>query len=159
MSRRAPRRSGVQRQYSGTAGRIENCQIAVYLALATPGGHAAVDVRLYLPKVWTDDADRRRVAEVPDEVGIRTKPELAAAMIEAALDAGIGADSATGDEAYGINHGLRHRIRARGGCPIPGRCLHHARHARIGEGDRCRWVHSFSDVAFECSPRSGALDG
>jgi len=105
---------GVQRQYSGTAGRIENCQIAVYLALATTAGHAAVDARLYLPRVWADDPDRRSAARVPDEVRFATKPELAADMIDAALDDGVRADFATGDEAYGINPGLRHRLRARG---------------------------------------------
>lgn len=105
---------GVQRQYSGTAGRIENCQLAVYLALATAAGHAAVDVRLYLPKSWTDDPERCRLAGVPEQVGFRTKPELAGDMIEAALDAGVVADFAVGDEAYGINPALRQRLRTRG---------------------------------------------
>jgi SRSO17 transposase len=112
--KKGSRTVGVQRQYSGTAGRIENCQLAVYLALATQAGHAAVDVRLYLPKVWADDAQRREKAGVPEEVAFATKPELAADMIEAALDAGIGADFATGDEAYGINPGLRARLQQRG---------------------------------------------
>nr|WP_168801695.1 IS701 family transposase [Glycomyces buryatensis] len=104
---------GVQRQYSGTAGRIENCQLAVYLALATAAGHAAIDVRLYLPKVWADDARRRERAGVPELDAFQTKPELAADMIEAALDAGVGADFATGDEAYGINPVLRSRLQQR----------------------------------------------
>lgn len=104
---------GVQRQYSGTAGRIENCQLAVYLALATTAGHAAIDVRLYLPKVWADDPGRRESAGVPEEVAFATKPELAADMIEAALDAGVDADFVTGDEAYGINPGLRARLQQR----------------------------------------------
>lgn len=104
---------GVQRQYSGTAGRIENCQLAVYLALATATGHAAVDVRLYLPKSWTDDPDRSEAAGVPEQVGFRTKPELAGDMVEAALDAGIMADFAVGDEAYGINPELRARVQRR----------------------------------------------
>nr|WP_255672239.1 IS701 family transposase [Glycomyces amatae] len=105
---------GVQRQYSGTAGRIENCQLAVYLAFATATGHAAVDVRLYLPKSWTGDPARCAAAGVPEQVGFATKPELAGDMIEAALDAGIGADFAVGDEAYGINPALRARLQRRG---------------------------------------------
>lgn len=105
---------GVQRQYSGTAGRIENCQLAVYLALASPAGHAAIDVRLYLPRVWADDAQRRATAGVPETTAFATKPELAADMIEAALDAGVSADFAVGDEAYGVNPELRQRLQARG---------------------------------------------
>ena len=85
----------------------------VYLALATASGHAAVDVRLYLPKSWTDDQARCTVAGVPEHVGFATKPELAGDMIEAALDAGIGADFAVGDEAYGINPELRARLQRR----------------------------------------------
>ncbi|WP_439330241.1 IS701 family transposase [Glycomyces arizonensis] len=104
---------GVQRQYSGTAGRIENCQLAVHLALATGAGHAAVDVRLYLPRSWTDDPARCETAGVPERVRFRTKPELAGDMIEAALDAGVVADFAVGDEAYGINPDLRQRLEAR----------------------------------------------
>ncbi|MCD0444240.1 IS701 family transposase [Glycomyces sp. A-F 0318] len=104
---------GVQRQYSGTAGRIENCQLAVYLALAAAGGHAAVDVRLYMPKAWTDDPARCAAAGVPEQVGFATKPRLAGDMIEAALDAGIGADFAVGDEAYGINPELRRQLQRR----------------------------------------------
>lgn len=103
----------VQRQYSGTAGRIENCQLAVYLTLATPAGHAAIDVRLYLSQVWIDDAQRRKKVGVPTAIGFATEPELAADMIKAAIDAGVDADFATGDEAYGINPGLRSRLQRR----------------------------------------------
>ena len=105
---------GVQRQYSGTAGRIENCQIAVYLALATSAGHAAVDVRLYLPQAWAEDPERRTADGVPDTVGFHTKPELAGHMITAALDAGVAADFVTGDEVYGINPDLRSLLEDRG---------------------------------------------
>ena len=104
----------MQRQYSGTAGRIENCQVAVYLALATLAGHAAVDVRLYLPRFWAEDSERRERAGVPDMVGFHTKPDLAGQMITAALDAGVAADFATGDEAYGINPDLRTLLEYRG---------------------------------------------
>jgi SRSO17 transposase len=64
---------GVQRQYTGTAGRIENAQVAVYLTYATAAGHALIDRELYLPQVWADDADRRSQAGVPDEVEFATK--------------------------------------------------------------------------------------
>ena len=68
---------GVQRQYSGTAGRVENCQLAVFCAYATPSGRALIDRELYLPKAWIDDRDRARAAGIPVEVGFATKPELA----------------------------------------------------------------------------------
>src|SRR5436190_16588222 len=69
---------GVQRQYSGTAGRVENCQIGVFLAYATEKGHTLVDRELYLPKSWTNDQERCREADVPEEVVFATKPQLAA---------------------------------------------------------------------------------
>src|SRR5688500_18819571 len=87
---------GVQRQYSGTAGRIENCQIGVFLAYAAPGGRAFLDRALYLPEGWAADAARRRAAGVPAEVAFRTKPELARAMLARALDAGVPAGWVTG---------------------------------------------------------------
>jgi SRSO17 transposase len=71
---------GVQRQYSGTAGRIENCQIGVYLTYTTAAGHTLLDRELYLPKRWTNDPKRCREADVPTSVGFTTKPELAARM-------------------------------------------------------------------------------
>jgi SRSO17 transposase len=80
---------GVQRQYSGTAGRIENCQIGVFLAYATAGGHAFIDRELYLPKEWAEDTPRRWEAGVPDHVAFATKPQLARRMLERALDAGV----------------------------------------------------------------------
>jgi SRSO17 transposase len=70
---------GVQRQYSGTAGKIENCQLAVHLSYdASTFGHTLLDVALYLPKSWTKDPQRRAEAAVPDDVGFATKPQLAA---------------------------------------------------------------------------------
>lgn len=92
---------GVQRQYSGTLGRIENCQVAVHLAYASGRGHALVDRELYLPRSWTDDPGRCARAGVPEQVGFATKPALAAAMIARALDAGMGARWVAGDEVYG----------------------------------------------------------
>jgi SRSO17 transposase len=98
---------GVQRQYSGTAGRVENCQIGVFLAYATKAGHTFVDRALYLPKSWTKDPERCREAHVPEDVSFATKPELAAQMVWRALDAGLPVKWITGDCVYGSNRPLR----------------------------------------------------
>jgi len=99
--------AGVQRQYSGTAGRIEHCQLGVFLAYAGPKGHALVDRELYLPEGWTSDRPRCREAAIPDIVEFRTKPQLAKAMLERALDAGVPVAWVTGDEVYGGDRRLR----------------------------------------------------
>jgi len=104
---------GVQRQYTGTAGRIENAQVAVYLVYATDTGHAMIDRELYLPRAWTDDPARLQAAGVPDQVGFATKPKLATRMLARALDAGVPAAWVTGDEVYGANPGLRGELEAR----------------------------------------------
>src|SRR5215212_4325800 len=98
---------GVQRQYSGTAGRIENCQIGVFLAYASSKGRTFLDRELYLPKEWAADAERRREAAVPESVAFRTKPQLARAMLERARAAGVPAQWVTGDEVYGGDVRLR----------------------------------------------------
>ena len=105
---------GVQRQYTGTAGRVENAQVAVYLVYATDAGHAVIDRELYLPRSWTNDPARLQAAGVPDEVGFATKPALAQAMIIRALDAGVPAAWVAGDEVYGANPKLRAALEARG---------------------------------------------
>jgi SRSO17 transposase len=105
---------GVQRQYTGTAGRVENAQVAVYLVYASQAGHAIIDRELYLPKRWTDDPDRLAAAGVPEQVGFATKPELAARMLARALDAGVPASWVTGDEVYGASTRLRVELEARG---------------------------------------------
>jgi SRSO17 transposase len=99
--------AGVQRQYSGTAGRIENCQIGVFLAYASARGRTFLDRELYLPKEWAADRERRQEAAVPATVEFRTKPQLARAMLERALDAGVPAAWVTGDEIYGGDRRLR----------------------------------------------------
>jgi SRSO17 transposase len=104
---------GVQRQYTGTAGRIENAQVAVYLTYATDAGHAFIDRELYLPHSWADDPQRRGIAGVPDEVEFATKPTLARQMIAQALDAGVDAGWVAGDEVYGADPGLRSELEAR----------------------------------------------
>jgi len=81
--------AGVARQYSGTAGRIENCQIGVFLAYRSARGHALIDRQLYLPLAWTDDRDRCRAAGVPDDVGFATKVEMARQMLARAFAAGL----------------------------------------------------------------------
>lgn len=96
---------GVQRQYSGTAGRIENCQIGVFLAYASPHGHAFLDRDLYLPQSWVADAARREAAGVPPGVGFATKPQLARAMLDRAVAAAVPAGWVTGDEVYGNDGG------------------------------------------------------
>ena len=98
---------GVQRQYSGTAGRIENCQIGVFLAYASAKGRTFLDRELYLPKEWAADAARREEAAVPETVAFHTKPQLARAMLERALAAGVPAAWVTGDEVYGGDRRLR----------------------------------------------------
>jgi SRSO17 transposase len=100
--------AGVQRQYSGTAGRVENCQLGVFLAYAVPGGgRALIDRELYLPRAWTDDRDRCRQAGIGGEVGFATKPELARQMIGRAMQAGVPFGWVAADEAYGQNTPLR----------------------------------------------------
>jgi SRSO17 transposase len=98
---------GVKRQYSGTAGRIENCQIGVFLAYASSKGHTLLDRELYLPKEWATDVERRREAGVPQEVQFATKPQLAQMMLERALQAGVPCKWVTADEIYGGDRHLR----------------------------------------------------
>jgi SRSO17 transposase len=105
---------GVQRQYAGTAGRIENAQVAVYLTYAARRGHALIDRALYLPRSWTEDADRCRDAGVSDGVQFATKPALATAMITRAVHAGVPAAWVAGDEVYGADPLLRKAIRDHG---------------------------------------------
>ncbi|WP_210583156.1 IS701 family transposase [Streptomyces sp. GESEQ-35] len=98
---------GVQRQYTGTAGRVENAQVAVYLVYSAARGHAAIDRALYVPRSWTEAPDRCRSAGIPDDLAFATKPQLAARMVERALDAGAPARWVAGDEVYGDNPHLR----------------------------------------------------
>ena len=103
--------AGVARMYTGTAGRVENCQVGVFLAYAGPdGSRALIDRELYLPKAWAEDRDRCRQAGIGDEVGFATKPELAWEMISRAVDAQVPFRWVTGDEVYGQNGKLRSRL-------------------------------------------------
>jgi SRSO17 transposase len=98
---------GVQRQYTGTAGKVDNAQVAVYLAYATTVGHGMIDRELYLPQGWIDDPARCHAAGVPDQVGFATKPELARVMLQRALNVGVPAGWVTADEVYGGSPALR----------------------------------------------------
>ncbi len=104
---------GVQRQYSGTAGRIENGQVGVFLTYTSQGGHTLIDRELYLPKRWTQAPERGQEADVPESVVFRTKPELAAHMLWRTLDAGVPAAWVTGDTVYGSHRPLRAGLEAR----------------------------------------------
>jgi SRSO17 transposase len=99
--------AGVQRMYSGTAGRIENCQLGVFLTYVSANGRALIDRELYLPVSWTDDRERCAEAGIGAEVEFATKPVLAARMLQRLLDAGVDVPWFTADEAYGDNPGLR----------------------------------------------------
>ena len=103
---------GVQRQYSGTAGRIENSQVAVYLTYAAPRGHALIDRALYLPRSWADDDDRCADAGIPkDKRDFATKPALAVTLIDRAVAAKVPAAWVAGDEVYGADPRLRSAVR------------------------------------------------
>ncbi len=93
--------AGVKRQYSGTAGKIENCQVGVFLSYVAPRGHTFLDRRLYLPEDWCADRPRRQKAGVPEAVEFHTKPELALTMVRQAGDRGLPLRWVTGDEIYG----------------------------------------------------------
>ena len=106
---------GVQRQYSGTAGRIENSQVAVFVTYAAPRGHALIDRGLYLPKSWADHTDRCAAAGIPDSSAVfATKPALAKTLISRAVDAGVPAGWVAGDEVYGADPSLRASVRGHG---------------------------------------------
>ena len=97
-----------------TAGRIENCQVGVFLTYATAQGRVLLDRELYLPQVWADDGERRREAGVPKEVTFRTKPQLAQDMLGRAVESGVPFSWVTGDEVYGTARDLRWWLEQKG---------------------------------------------
>jgi SRSO17 transposase len=105
---------GIKRQYSGTAGRIENSQIGVFLAYASRHGHALIDRALYLPDTWAFDAERRAEAGVPEEVRFTTKPKLGQAMLKRAFEAGVPCAWVVSDCLYGADSQTRRLIEAHG---------------------------------------------
>jgi SRSO17 transposase len=122
----------VQRQYSGTAGKIENCQLAVHLVYAsgrgTDRGHAMLDAALYLPQSWCADRDRRAAAGVPAQVRFATKPQLARRMIADAVAGGLPCRWVAADEAYGNDPALAAALRGHGlGYVLAVACSHQVR--------------------------------
>jgi SRSO17 transposase len=111
--KKGTRSAGVQRQYSGTAGRTENCQVGVFLAYASARGHALIDRELYLPASWTDDPDRCAAAGIPDDVEFTTKARLAQVMLERAIGARVPFTWFTADEVYGQAKYLRRWLEER----------------------------------------------
>ena len=102
---------GVQRQYTGSAGKIANCQIAVSLSVATRSAHVPIDFALYLPESWTGDPVRREECKIPKDVVFRTKHDLALEMITRAVDDKVPGDILLGDSGYGDSHELRETVR------------------------------------------------
>jgi SRSO17 transposase len=104
--------AGVARQYSGTAGRIANCQSGVFLAYASRHGHTLLDRELYLPAAWMNDRERCRRAGIPEDRTFATKPALARQMLERTLTAGVVVAWITGDSIYGDDRALRQWLEA-----------------------------------------------
>jgi len=109
---------GVQRQYTGTMGKICNCQLGVFLTYASSKGHTPIDRRLYMPKAWTEDKARCEEAGVPEELKFRTKPELAHEMLREATTAGVPYTWVTGDSAYGDYDLIREWVEENGKCYV-----------------------------------------
>jgi SRSO17 transposase len=105
---------GVARQYSGTAGRIENCQVGVFLGYTTPKGRALLDRELYLPKEWAADGDRRKGAGIPRQVEFATKIALGKRMVDRAVAAGVPARWVTADAVYGADYHFRAGVEGHG---------------------------------------------
>jgi SRSO17 transposase len=105
--------AGVARQYCGASGKLDNCQVGVFLSWQTAKGHALIDRALYLPQEWTDDPARCRAAGIPEDVTFATKPELARRLVERALDAGAHPAWVVADSVYGADSKLRFFLEAR----------------------------------------------
>ena len=149
---------GVQRQYTGTAGRIENAQVGVFLAYASRHGHTLIDRRVYLPKSWTGDRRRCEQAGVPDDVAFATRSELADDMLTAAVTALVPARWVAADEAYGNNTSLRARLRElRLGYVLAVSCDHLV--PIDGGKTRCRADRLAEDLPATAWTRRSAGDG
>jgi SRSO17 transposase len=105
---------GVQRQYTGSAGKIANCQLAISLSVATPAEHVPIDMELYMPESWTGDKARRREAHIPDSLVFKTKTELAIDLVTRAVDDGIPGEVVLADSFYGRSHLFREFVRHKG---------------------------------------------
>ena len=104
---------GVQRQYSGTAGRIENCQIGVFLAYSSKYGRVFLDRQIYMPQCWCDNPERKQEAGVPDSVAFATKPQRGRMLLERAFERSVPARWVTADEVYGKDYHVRFSIEER----------------------------------------------
>jgi SRSO17 transposase len=144
--------AGVQRQYSGTAGRIENCQVGVFLGYAGRHGRALIDRALYLPERWIGDPARCAAAGVPAGLALTTKPKLGLAMLDRALEAGVPFAWVTGDSVCGADHRIRRRLEARG----RGHVLAVTSGQRLGFVPVESWL---AKVPPECWRRLSAGDG
>ena len=102
---------GVQRQYTGSAGKITNCQLGVSLSVATRNEHVPVDFELYLPESWTEDPARRKEARIPDSITFQTKPQLGIVMVRRAIDDGLPRGVVLADSAYGSSSDFRQQLR------------------------------------------------
>lgn len=105
---------GVQRQYTGSAGKVTNCQVGVSLTVANATEQVPIDFELYLPDAWTDDSARRKEARIPDEIQFLTKTELALRMIQRACDSGVPTGIVLADSAYGTSRDFRKSVREMG---------------------------------------------
>lgn len=105
--KKGTRSAGVQRQYTGTSGKKDNCQIGTFLAYVAPTGHALIDRHLYLPESWATDRDRCHAAGVPDDVELQTKPRVAIDMLQRVIEAEVPFTWFTADEAFGQAKYLR----------------------------------------------------
>jgi SRSO17 transposase len=142
---------GVQRQYSGTAGRIENCQIGVFLAYASPKGRTFIDRGLYLPKEWSEDPPRCQEAGVPAEIEFATKPQLAQQMLSRARTAGVITAWVTADEVYGSDAPLRQWLEANQQAYV----LAVRRNERVGlEGHGVVWPVAVAEVISLVKPNA-----
>lgn len=135
---------GVARQYSGTAGKIENCQLGVFLAYASPRGHTFLDRRLYLPAHWAADEARRSAAGVPTDVTFQTKPQLARTMLAQARTNGVVAGWVVGDEQYGNDGSLRRWLDRQRQASVLG--VRATTQVWVIEAER-RWVGTVAEVA------------
>jgi SRSO17 transposase len=123
---------GVARQYTGSVGKVTNCQLGVFAAYVSPHGHAFIDRALYLPKSWTSDPARRIAAHVPAAIGFATKPQLGWQMIRRAIDAGVPFAWVTGDTVYGVG-ALEMDLRKAGKGYVLGVNSDHQFHSWIGK--------------------------
>jgi SRSO17 transposase len=105
--KRGKHSAGVKKQYCGTTGQVQNCQVGVFLSYITPLGHTLIDRELYVPQDWTDDRERCRQAGIPETIAFRTKPDLAIVMLERLHQAGVPVDWVVADSVYGGHLELR----------------------------------------------------